>query len=276
MKKYIVKHSVRLDGKLLRVGSVVELESVPSVLAADFELIGTSPQAQETVTIIHENKPALWRVGLFVTGKCNMNCAHCSQAEFRANHGDMELDTAVKVINAVKNSGRKMVFSVTGGEPTLWPHLYEVFKLAKDAGCFTESRLFSNGSDCGQVEKLIADGLLSMYCTNAANCRPVCCELEKKFPSNVFISGGGHFPLIKTAVWNSIPAACNCPGVAVQGNRSSMFRRVQLGGSQFARVPIHRRGKRSDGKRRRGDTVKRSIHRTACRWLIRDLTKMLG
>lgn len=219
MKKYIVKNSVRLDGKLLKVGSIVELESIPPILAADFELIGTSPQSQETVTIIHENKDPLYRVGLFVTGKCNMNCAHCSQAEFRANHGDMELETAIKVINAVKNSGRKMVFSVTGGEPTLWPHLYEVFKLAKDAGCFPEAWLFSNGSDCSQVEKLLSDELVTKYCTNAANCRPACHELKKKFPSNVVISGGGHFPLIKTAVWNSIPAACNCPGVAVQGNR---------------------------------------------------------
>lgn len=217
--RYKVKNQIRLNGKNCRVGEIIELDSIPAIIASDFELVSESAPPVETIIIDHENKPALSRVGLFVTGRCNMNCAHCSQAEFRANHGDMELETVVKIIESVKASGRKMIFSITGGEPTLWPHLYEAFKLAKDAGCFPEAWLFSNGSDCAQVEKLLADGLITKYCTNAANCRPACHELKKKFPSNVVISGGGHFPLIKTAVWNSIPAACNCPGVAVQGNR---------------------------------------------------------
>jgi len=217
--KFLVRHDIRLNGVHHRAGAIVEMDCLPQILAGDLEPFPIPPAEKETIKIAHENKSALWRVGLFVTGKCNMNCAHCSQAEFRADHGDMDFSTVEKVCSAVKNSGRKMVFSVTGGEPTLWPRLYDAFKLAGESGCFPEAWLFSNGSDCGQVERLIADGLLTHYRTNAANCRPQCHELKNKYPKNVFISEGGHYPLIRRAVWNAIPAACNCPGVAVQGNR---------------------------------------------------------
>jgi len=217
--RFLVKNEIRIDGKHRRAGEIIELDYLPPILANDFELLEDEKKPEKTIKIIHENKPPLWRIGLFVTGNCNMNCAHCSQAEYRANHGDMDFSVVERVCASVKNSGRKMIFSVTGGEPTLWPRLYDAFKLAKESDCFPESWLFSNGSDCGQVEKLIADGLLSFYRTNAANCKAQCRELKNKYPKNVLISEAGHFPLIKQTVWNSIPAACNCPGVAVQGDR---------------------------------------------------------
>lgn len=218
--KYLILNDIRIDGKHYRKGSVIEFDSIPAVMASDFAPMPEAP-VPRTVTpeAAWKNKPALWRVGLFVTGRCNMNCTHCSQKEFRENHGDMDLETVEKVCASVKKSGREMIFSVTGGEPTMWPHLHKAFELAHYAGCFPETWLFSNGSDCKQIDKLIDDGLLSCYKTNAANCRTECHELKKKYPKNVFISGGGHFPLIKRQVWNAIPAACNCPGVAVQGNR---------------------------------------------------------
>ena len=217
--QYLVLHNIRIDGKHYRAGERVELDSIPPILASDLAAFPEAPCHKSPQNVVHENKPPLWRVVLFVTGRCNMNCAHCSQKEFKTDHGDMDIATVEKICTAVKDSGRKMIFSVTGGEPTLWPYLHKAFEIAKSAGCFTESWLFSNGSDAKQIEKLIADGLLTHYKTNAANCRPECHELKKKFPKNVQISSGGHYPLIKSSIWNSIPAACNCPGVAVQGNR---------------------------------------------------------
>jgi hypothetical protein len=166
-----------------------------------------------------ENKPPLFRLNLFVTGRCNMDCAHCSQAEYRHGHGDMDIAVARAAISAVKASGRTMVFSATGGEPTLWPHLRELFEIVHDAGCFSETWLFSNGTRCDLIRPLLEHGLLGLYRTNAANCRAECRELARDFPGKVKISEGGHFPLIKRPSWNSIPAMCNCPGVAVQGDR---------------------------------------------------------
>lgn len=217
--KYIALNSVRIDGKHYNAGDVAELDSLSSIMSNDFKLLEVKQVTKSNQTKVHVNPEPLFRVGLFVTGRCNMNCAHCSQKEFRADHGDMELATVEKICDAVKSSGCEMVFGVTGGEPTLWPHLYDAMKLAKASGCFSQSWLYSNGTDCGQIDILITDGLLTRYNTNAANCRAECHELKKKFPQNVNISTGGHFPLVKKAQWNAIPAECNCPGVAVIGDR---------------------------------------------------------
>ena len=161
----------------------------------------------------------LYRVSFFVTGRCNMNCGFCSQKQFRDNHGDMDLAVAKQVIDTIKTSDIRPIFSVTGGEPTLWPHLVELFEYASAAKCFTESWMFSNGTLIEHIEKLIGGGLLDFYRTNAANCRSECYEIKKRFPENVKISPAGHYSIIKKMKLNSIPAECNCPGVAVQGDK---------------------------------------------------------
>ena len=164
------------------------------------------------------NKP-LYRVSFFVTGRCNMNCANCSQKEFRDHHKDMDLAVAKNIIDTIKKSDIRPIFSVTGGEPTLWPHLVELFEYASKAKCFTESWMFSNGTSIEHIEYLLGHGLLDFYRTNAANCKPECYEIEKRFPKSVRITKAGHYYLPKKMLRNTIPAECNCPGVAVQGDK---------------------------------------------------------
>jgi hypothetical protein len=228
-----VKTSTRIEGRLYRLGDQITLDVIPSILAGDLEPIpdppAPKPAAPATaphpvaVTLIpprkFANKPTLWRLNLFVTGRCNMDCAHCSQAQFRHDHGDMDFTVAETAIAKVRDSGRKMIFSATGGEPTLWPHLHRLFVLVKESGCFPETWLFSNGTKCELIRPLLAEGLLDCYRTNAANCRPECRELAKDYPDRVLISESGHYPLLRRPVWNSLPAQCNCPGLAVQGDR---------------------------------------------------------
>jgi hypothetical protein len=160
--------------------------------------------------------PTLPRCDMFVTGRCTLKCAQCSQREFRADHGDMELSVAKKVVDDVRKSGRKMILSLTGGEPTLWPHLIEFLKYSN--GVFAQIWLYTNGHNSAITETAIKSKLVTKVVSNIANAQPGAISLASKYPTVVKIDNGGHRLLSRKVAWNSLPAECNCMGFAVQGS----------------------------------------------------------
>ena len=219
--KYIVKTGMILEGRMRKPGDIVELASVPPIIAADLEPLATTAEIKESkisepVRLKLEHQPILFRLAIFTTGACDMSCAHCSQAEFRKHHKHQDFAVVKHVLDTIKANKPEMVMSITGGEPTMWPHLRECLEYIKQLG-FADCWMYSNGSNADITAGIVADGLVNILRTNAANCRKDLIALRGKYPEIVRISSAGHIPLPKSPTWNSLPAACNCPGVALQG-----------------------------------------------------------
>ena len=71
-----------------------------------------------------------------LTDKCNLNCRHCgSRCSGRNNH-ILDYDIIVKTMGAVKEKygTEGIMICLTGGEPLLYPAIYDVINQAKNMG----------------------------------------------------------------------------------------------------------------------------------------------
>lgn len=78
-----------------------------------------------------------------ITGRCNYNCRHCfmSAPDYRGE--DLSLEDSIRIINQLADNGIMNV-SLTGGEPFVNPHFYEILDALKEKGMILET-LYSNG-----------------------------------------------------------------------------------------------------------------------------------
>lgn len=74
-------------------------------------------------------------LGLDITRRCNLNCAHCG-AKKETYNNELSTGDIKKALNQAAEYGVQ-TFSVTGGEPMLRSDLFEIFKYAKDKGLKT-------------------------------------------------------------------------------------------------------------------------------------------
>ena len=94
-------------------------------------------------------------------GRCNFRCPFCHNHPLVLEHDKMKnisLDEVVLTLNTL----RKWLggICVSGGEPTLNPHLPELLRQFKLLGY--EIKLDTNGTNPDVVEHLLADGLVDM------------------------------------------------------------------------------------------------------------------
>ena len=68
-----------------------------------------------------------------VTTRCNSACTHCFARAGRGRFVHMELETALAVLREGFAIGYRNLH-LTGGEPLLWPHFFDVIEKALDAG----------------------------------------------------------------------------------------------------------------------------------------------
>ncbi|MET9681235.1 radical SAM protein [Streptomyces coeruleorubidus] len=88
------------------------------------------------------SSPRLAFLWLEVTGKCQLECAHCyADSGPRGTHGTMTREDWLDVIDAAHGLGVRVIVFV-GGEPTLYPHLAELVERAARPG--VEVRVLSN------------------------------------------------------------------------------------------------------------------------------------
>ena len=71
----------------------------------------------------------LWRCELILSAKCNFACPYCRHIGGR----DLDYERAADVVRYWASEGLKNV-RFSGGEPTLWPRLYDLVLLAKSLG----------------------------------------------------------------------------------------------------------------------------------------------
>jgi len=64
-----------------------------------------------------------------VTYRCDLNCIHCSSDAHPSNSMEMARDDCLRIIaDAAKMGAQDVAFS--GGEPLLWPHIFDVVEAA--------------------------------------------------------------------------------------------------------------------------------------------------
>lgn len=93
-----------------------------------------------------EDKTIAKTVNWYITSECNYNCKFCSVHDF-----DNEMIDLSKISNILAkiqknnlNGGKIRCLNITGGEPTLHPHFYEILEMAQNTGI--PIRVSSNGS----------------------------------------------------------------------------------------------------------------------------------
>jgi len=99
--------------------------------------------------------------GLIYTAGCNFRCPFCHNPE-------LVLPEQIKKLNLVpeedvlslllERKGFLEALSITGGEPTLQPDLYEFIEKVKKIGMLV--KVDTNGSNPVVIERLLADGLV--------------------------------------------------------------------------------------------------------------------
>jgi len=97
------------------------------------------------------------RCELILTDRCNFKCAYCRSLREEAR-GDLPIEQAKKVVRSWAEDGLKNI-RFSGGEPTIYPHIVDIVKFAKD--CEIERIAIStNGSaDLSVYEELVDNGV---------------------------------------------------------------------------------------------------------------------
>ena len=106
---------------------------------------------------------------LFTKG-CNMRCPFCHNASLvvRANE-QKPYDNGELLEFLKKRYGLLDGVAITGGEPTLWPGLYDFISEVKNIGY--DVKLDTNGTRPDALKKIVGDGLVDYVAMDIKNCR---------------------------------------------------------------------------------------------------------
>ena len=91
----------------------------------------------------------------YVTEQCNLNCIYCEDFGARRNHEftNPSVDDAKKILSIIRNGVPNLW--ITGGEPLLSPHLFELLTYARNELKFKSLSLISNGTMLSQHLKIL-------------------------------------------------------------------------------------------------------------------------
>lgn len=87
-----------------------------------------------------------------ITGRCNYKCRHCFMSAPDYKGEDLSLEQSLRILDQLVENGI-MCVALTGGEPFVNPHFYEILDGMKERGLHLDT-LYSNG-------KMIDDHLLN-------------------------------------------------------------------------------------------------------------------
>ena len=106
---------------------------------------------------------------LFTKG-CNMRCPFCHNASLVVRADEQPPYDNYELLEFLKKRfGLLDGVAITGGEPTLWPGLYDFIAEVKKIGY--EVKLDTNGTRPDVIKKLVADRLVDYIAMDIKNCR---------------------------------------------------------------------------------------------------------
>lgn len=106
---------------------------------------------------------------LFTKG-CNMRCPFCHNASLVVRANEQKPYDNGEILGFLKKRhGLLDGVAITGGEPTLWPGLYDFISEIKAIGY--DVKLDTNGTRPDILKKLVNDGLVDYVAMDIKNCR---------------------------------------------------------------------------------------------------------
>ena len=106
---------------------------------------------------------------LFTKG-CNMRCPFCHNASLVVRADEQQPYNNEELLAFLQNRfGLLDGVAITGGEPTLWPGLYDFIAEVKKIGY--EVKLDTNGTHPEVIKKLVADKMVDYVAMDIKNCR---------------------------------------------------------------------------------------------------------
>jgi len=97
---------------------------------------------------------SLWRCELIVTSRCNFNCVYCR----KRTEPDLPLEDALNTLKIWTDQKLKCI-RFSGGEPTVYPHLLELVRYAKEHSV-EQIAISTNGSASKEYyDKLLEAGV---------------------------------------------------------------------------------------------------------------------
>jgi MoaA/NifB/PqqE/SkfB family radical SAM enzyme len=129
-------------------------------------VVKTKPQELDKIdlkknsNITYVEKNPIFYAGIAVTNHCNLFCKHCliNTTTSLNNHIELSIEDLSKLLHDLHNQGLARV-SITGGEPFIYPHIVDFFKLLYKYNI--EAKINTNGTffDLDIIEYLINYGL---------------------------------------------------------------------------------------------------------------------
>lgn len=118
----------------------------------------------------------MMRCELLLTDKCNFRCPYC-RGVMTKYRGDIELQQAKKIIGLWSDGGLQNI-RFTGGEPTLYPHIIDVVKYAKQRN-IKRIAISTNGSaDFSLYKTLFDSGVNDFSISFDACCSTTCNKMS--------------------------------------------------------------------------------------------------
>lgn len=107
---------------------------------------------------------------LELTTRCNLKCEFCPRTITPQKIADMELELAKRIIKEFAEKGGYAIKFVYLGEPTLYPHLVEVVKYAKECG-IVDTRVATNGNTLTEkISRGLIEGGLDLIIFSVDSC----------------------------------------------------------------------------------------------------------
>jgi radical SAM protein with 4Fe4S-binding SPASM domain len=91
----------------------------------------------------HKRPFKLTEFKIEVTYRCTLNCVHCSSDARPSNPLEMARDDCLRFVSDAAQAGAKKV-AFSGGEPLLWPHIFDAVKSARQSGL--EVSIYTSGN----------------------------------------------------------------------------------------------------------------------------------
>jgi MoaA/NifB/PqqE/SkfB family radical SAM enzyme len=92
-----------------------------------------------------------WAILIDPTSACNLNCTGCWAGKYKKSNS-LDFNTIDRIINEAKELGIYFIV-LSGGEPTIYPYLFDLLKKHQDAGFL----MFTNGT---LIDEKMADQML--------------------------------------------------------------------------------------------------------------------
>lgn len=138
------------------------------------------------------------RVVFQLTKKCNLACSHCFFNSGQDKNEKLTLSQAIKALLDLYKLGIKKIDTIilTGGEPTIWPHLSALLINIKKLFPKTKIRIDTNGVNFLVDPKLFGVVKADIYDISVDNFHNQS-AIDGKFKNkNIFVKRDGSSPLV--------------------------------------------------------------------------------